>query len=168
MADPIGCYTVPGTSFLQPSVSGSHWPDSSKPGLLMTPERGKISVVTHRRGNFHNIWLAAGGVTADGEAYTGDVVLVADGLLQQPIPYLPGKYGRAFSFVLGYLRNHLSCGYSGLRSADSPGADGPRLVIPTDMRIKARRGNVVTTCISSLSFSSQLMTGDSGRNMRTV
>lgn len=67
--------------------------------------------------------------------YTGHIFLGADVLVDQPVPDLPGKDGRAFPLVLGNLLHHIGRGNPGLGAADGPGLDGTSLVVPVNSRV---------------------------------
>lgn len=62
-------------------------------------------------------------------SYTGDVVIGADALRQQPVSDLPGKDGRTLSLVLGNLSNHLWGGHPGFTPSNGPGTDGSGLIV---------------------------------------
>ena len=64
--------------------------------------------------------------------YAGDVILVTDGLRQQPVSDLPREDRRTLSLVLGDLMNNLWCGDSRLAATDGTGTDGPGLVVATE------------------------------------
>ena len=62
--------------------------------------------------------------------YAWDVVIVADGLLQEPVADLPRENGRTFSLELRDLVHDVTRRYTGLRSANRSRSNRSRLVVP--------------------------------------
>lgn len=65
-------------------------------------------------------------------ADTGDAVVVAHSLSQEPVPDLPGKHGRVLAFVIGNFVNHFGCSNLWFGSPNHSGADTACLIVPVE------------------------------------
>lgn len=81
-------------------------------------------------------------VPVDG-ADTGNAVVVAHSLGEQPVPDLPGKHGGVLAFVIGDLVNDFGSSNLWFGSPDYPGADTARFIVPANQSTQAwvMRGN---------------------------
>lgn len=66
----------------------------------------------------------------------GYVVLIADAIGEQPVPYLPGEHGRILLLVVGDRVYYLWCRHLRLAATDHAGFDGTRLVVPKNRKKK--------------------------------
>jgi hypothetical protein len=65
---------------------------------------------------------------------------VADTLLEEPVPDLPGEDGRTLALVVRYALDDVVGRHAGLRPADGARPYRPRLVVPAgDRKTKERR-----------------------------
>ena len=64
--------------------------------------------------------------------YTGYVILVANILIEESIPYFPREYGWTFALVVGNPLNNVRSGHSRLAPADRSWLDAARLVIAAE------------------------------------
>lgn len=81
-------------------------------------------------------------VPVDG-ADTGNAVVVAHSLGEQPVPDLPGKHGGVLAFVIGDLVNDFGSSNLWFGSPDYSGADTARFIVPANQSTQAwvMRGN---------------------------
>lgn len=61
--------------------------------------------------------------------YTGNIVVRADAVLQQPIADLPREYARTLSLVVRDFVHHLGGGHARLRAADRSRSNAARFVV---------------------------------------
>jgi len=69
------------------------------------------------------------------------VVVGTDAFLEQSVSDFPREYRRTLAFILRYLGHHLGRRHSGLGTANRPGPDRTRFVIPAYTCTKYRRIN---------------------------
>lgn len=72
---------------------------------------------------------------SESKTHAGYVVVGADALLQETVPYLPGEYRWALALVDGDLIDDLGGGHSGLAAPDGPRPYRARFIVPATIII---------------------------------
>ena len=97
-----------------------------------------------RIGEERDVWIDEAGLFLDGflsllrsgaddpvdRADGGNIVLVADALLEEPISDLPGEYAGVLLLVVLDLRDHVGRGHFRLAPTDHTGLNGASFVVP--------------------------------------
>jgi hypothetical protein len=68
------------------------------------------------------------------ETHAGNVVVIADGFLEETIANFPGEDGRAFAFELRNFADYIVGGHPRFGAANGSRPDRARLVIPENGR----------------------------------
>lgn len=79
--------------------------------------------------NIHHIAPNSGEIPTRFRTHAGDVVLVADAFLQEPVSDLPGEDRRALPLIIGDAVHNIRRGNSGLTATDSFRPDRAGLVV---------------------------------------